>query len=101
MADACRQKFFEFLNMYQDRMSSVSGIAQDTLFNGDDPEEFNEYLGAMQRRYLSGVDPVEAADADMKDWPPEQRRFAGTQTAEEFRKEWKEAQARFEAMRDA
>jgi hypothetical protein len=44
--------------------------------------------------YLSGIDAVEAADEDLKNWPPEQRVTA--QSADDFRKGWQEDKAQAE-----
>jgi hypothetical protein len=36
-ARADQDAFFEWVNMYQDRISSVTGIAVTTLFSDEDP----------------------------------------------------------------
>jgi hypothetical protein len=89
-ARADKDAFFEWMNMYQDRISSVTGIAVTTLFSDEDPEGFEAHYDACWQRFSSGLDAVDCADGDLK---PQK----ATQSAEDFRREWREAQARFES----
>jgi hypothetical protein len=89
------EKFLEFMDLYEGRMTAVSGIAQDTLAGDDDRETSRRYQDEMWTHFLGGVDPVALADEHMKDWPSEQRKFAG-QSAEDFRREWFKVKERFE-----
>jgi hypothetical protein len=88
---ADKDAFFEWVNMYQDRISSVTGIAVTTLFSDEDPDGFEAHYDACWKRFSNGLDAVECADEDLK---PQ----TATQSTEDFRREWREAQARFESM---
>ena len=89
-ARADKDAFFEWANMYQDRISSVTGIAVTTLFSDEDPEGFDAHYDAAWGRYLKGLDAVDCADEDLK---PQ----TVIQSAEDFRREWREARVRFES----
>jgi hypothetical protein len=82
------EAFLNWVDMYHDRLTSVTGVVIDTW---DGCEASDEHHEILWRLYLSGADAVEAADEELKSWPPEQR--ANNQSAEEFRKEWHEAKA--------
>jgi hypothetical protein len=88
------EKFFDWVDMYHDRLASVTGVAIDTLDGGGCDEVSEEHYDVLWRLYFSGADAVEAADEDLKNWPPEQR--VSTQSADDFRKEWHEAKDQVE-----
>jgi hypothetical protein len=76
--------------MYQDRISSIMGIAVTTLFSDEDPEGFEGHYDACWERFSEGLDAVDSADEDLKSQK-------APQSADDFRREWREAQARFES----
>ena len=80
-ARADKDAFFEWVNMYRDRISSVTGVAITTLFSDEDPEEFEAHYDACWERFSKGLDAVDSADKDLK---PQ----IANQSAEDFRREW-------------
>jgi hypothetical protein len=85
------ERFFDWVDMYHDRLAFVTGVAIDTLDGNGCDEVAEEHYDVLWRLYLSGADPVDAADEELKNRPPEQR--IKNQSAEDFRKEWHEAKA--------
>ena len=95
------KKFDEWVAMYQSRLSSVTGIAMDTLCPdyedlGGEAEGEAHYRAqddALWKVFATGVDAVDAADEEAKRWripllPGEPQR-PPVETPEEFRREWK------------
>jgi hypothetical protein len=60
------ERFYAFVSAYEGRLSSLTGIAPDTIACDDDPEASDEYWEAMWLEFLNGVDPVALADEDAK-----------------------------------
>ncbi len=88
------EAFWDWVAMYHDRIVSVTGIPPDTLDGDGDEEIMDEYYRVLAKVFETGIDPVDAADEEMKSWNVKK----GTQSAEEFRRECQENLARFEEM---
>jgi hypothetical protein len=82
------EKFYEFVSLYEARLSSLTGIAPDTLGFDGDPELADEYWDDMWKQYLTGADAIDLADDAVRHRPSEFRK--GQPAAEEFRKAWLE-----------
>ncbi len=90
------EAFFDWVAMYHDRIMSVTGIPPDTLDGDGDEEITDEYYGVLWKVFVTGIDPVDAADKELRAWAPEMKK--NTQSAEDFRREYQEHLARFEEM---
>jgi hypothetical protein len=93
------EKFHEFVSLYEARLSSLTGIAPDTLGFDGDPGLPDEPWDDMWTRSSTGTDAVDPADAACRHQPPEFRK--GQPAAEEFRKAWLEERAAEERAREA
>jgi len=89
------EAFNAWVDLYHDRIMSVTGIAPDPRDGDGCDGVTEEYYDVLWRIYRSGADAVATADDDLKDVPPEQRK--NDQSADDFRKEWREAKERTEA----
>lgn len=89
------RSFERWLDMYFARLEAVSGWEVKPLLlpefgEHDEAEEDNRaYLDELYGSFVSGVDAVEAADDEIREWPPHQRLNVGLQSAEDFRKKWR------------
>jgi len=99
-------RFWDWVAMFHGRIESVTGISVNTLFPfpadlGEGEEGFASYRGQVAelwKIYKTGVDAVIAADEDLKGYPSDQKPGDGHQSADDFRREWLEAQARMNAL---
>ena len=76
--------WYDWVAMYHDRTTSVTSIAPDTLEGERCEEVTDEYYDVLWKVFKTGIDPVDAADEELKAWKVEKNE---TQSAEDFRRE--------------